>query len=159
MAVLQILGRIHNFKLGGVLKKIAPSGGRRTNCWGISCEKSRFYAKKILFLPILGGGGGGVPGAWIRLWILHRLPTTKEIRYEVETVWFNHRCEELILCLSNYFKENQVEKVCFWRHSGFWSDEYNQRVFLPDGVHLNNMHIYPKYYQSLRAAIVSLSKN
>jgi hypothetical protein len=59
VAVLQILGRIHNFKLGGVLKKIAPSGGRRTNCWGISCEKSRFYAKKILFLPILGGGGGG----------------------------------------------------------------------------------------------------
>ena len=31
---------------GGVLKKIAPSGGRRENCWGISCEKSRFYAKK-----------------------------------------------------------------------------------------------------------------
>jgi hypothetical protein len=67
--------------------------------------------------------------------------------------------DELILYLSNYFKENQVEKVCFWRHSGFWSEEYNQRVFLPDGVHLNNMHIYPKYYQSLRAAIVSLSKN
>ena len=30
----------------GALKKIAPSGGRRENCWGISCEKSRFYAKK-----------------------------------------------------------------------------------------------------------------
>ena len=29
---------------GGALKKIAPSGGRRENCWGISCEKSRFYA-------------------------------------------------------------------------------------------------------------------
>jgi hypothetical protein len=25
---------------GGVLKKIAPSGGRRENVWGISCEKS-----------------------------------------------------------------------------------------------------------------------
>ena len=36
-------GRIQDFKLGGVhLKKIAPSGGRRENCWGISCEKSRF---------------------------------------------------------------------------------------------------------------------
>ena len=23
---------------GGALKKIAPSGGRRENCWGISCE-------------------------------------------------------------------------------------------------------------------------
>ncbi len=42
-------------KLGGALKKIAPSGGRRENCWGISCEKSRFY--KIF--PILGGGAPG----------------------------------------------------------------------------------------------------
>ena len=24
-------------------------GGRRENCWGISCEKSRFYAKKSNF--------------------------------------------------------------------------------------------------------------
>ena len=30
----------------GALKKIGPSGGRRENIWGISCEKSRFYAKK-----------------------------------------------------------------------------------------------------------------
>ena len=43
-------GRIQDFKLGGgALKKIAPSGGRRENFWGISCEKSRFYAKKIIF--------------------------------------------------------------------------------------------------------------
>jgi hypothetical protein len=34
---------------GGALKKIAPIGGRRETFWGISCEKSRFYAKKILF--------------------------------------------------------------------------------------------------------------
>ena len=35
---------------GGVaLKKIAPSGGRREKFWGISCEKSRFYAKKSYF--------------------------------------------------------------------------------------------------------------
>ena len=32
---------------GGALKKIAPSGGRREKFWGISCEKSRFYAKKL----------------------------------------------------------------------------------------------------------------
>jgi hypothetical protein len=31
----------------GALKKNAPSGGRREKFWGISCEKSRFYAKKI----------------------------------------------------------------------------------------------------------------
>jgi hypothetical protein len=43
---------------GAALKKIAPSGGRRENCWGILCKKSRFYAKKSYFFPILGGGGG-----------------------------------------------------------------------------------------------------
>jgi hypothetical protein len=42
-------GRIQDFKLGGALKEIAPSGGRREKFWGISCEKSRFYAKKSYF--------------------------------------------------------------------------------------------------------------
>jgi hypothetical protein len=44
-------GRIQNLKLGGggALKKIAPSGGRRKYFWGISCEKSRFYAIKSYF--------------------------------------------------------------------------------------------------------------
>jgi hypothetical protein len=46
-------------------------GGAR-NFWDISCEKSRFYAKKIIFFSILGGGEGA-PGAappWIRPCIL-----------------------------------------------------------------------------------------
>jgi hypothetical protein len=43
-------GRIQDFKLGGGgLKKIAPNGERRKNFVGISCEKSRFYAKKSNF--------------------------------------------------------------------------------------------------------------
>ena len=43
-------GAVQYFKLGGgALKKIAPSGGRRENFGGISCEKSRFYAKKSNF--------------------------------------------------------------------------------------------------------------
>jgi hypothetical protein len=43
-------GRIQDFKLGGrALKKIAPSGGRHEHFWGISCEKSRFYAKNHIF--------------------------------------------------------------------------------------------------------------
>ena len=47
---------------GGAIKKIAPSGGRRENCGGISCGKSRFYAKKSYFFPFLGGGGAsGAP--------------------------------------------------------------------------------------------------
>ena len=46
---------------GGALKKTAPSGGRRENIWGVSCEKSRFYTN-FFFFPILGGGGGARAG-------------------------------------------------------------------------------------------------
>jgi hypothetical protein len=52
---IQRQGRIQDFKLGGggTLKK--NCGGRREHFWGISCEKSRFYAKKIIFFPIAEG--------------------------------------------------------------------------------------------------------
>ena len=40
---------------GGAVKKIAPSGG------SISCEKSRFYAKKSYFFQFWGGHALGVP--------------------------------------------------------------------------------------------------
>ena len=42
-------------KLGGrgALKKIAPSGGRRENVWGISCGKSQILRQKIIFFPFL----------------------------------------------------------------------------------------------------------
>ena len=39
---------------GGALKKIAPSGERPENVWGISCEKSRFYTKKSYFFQFWG---------------------------------------------------------------------------------------------------------
>jgi hypothetical protein len=42
-------GTDSGFQVRGALKKIAPSGGRREKFWGISCEKSRFYAKKSYF--------------------------------------------------------------------------------------------------------------
>ena len=49
-------GLIQDFKLGGAhLKKVAPSGGRREHFWGISCEKSRFYANKSYFSNFRGG--------------------------------------------------------------------------------------------------------
>ena len=60
---------------GGALKKIATSGGRRENFWGILCERSRFYAKKNhIYSNFRGGGGGGgcarvrapPPPPWIR---------------------------------------------------------------------------------------------
>ena len=43
----------------GALKKIALSGRRCENFWGISCEKSRFYTKKSYYFP-----------PWIRPWIV-----------------------------------------------------------------------------------------
>ena len=46
-------------------------GGRRENFWGISCEKSQSYAKKIIFSPILGGARAGCAPRWIRPWYLH----------------------------------------------------------------------------------------
>ena len=51
-----ITGADPGFQVRGAhLKKIAPSGRRCENCWGISCEKSRFYDKKIIFFPIAEG--------------------------------------------------------------------------------------------------------
>jgi hypothetical protein len=37
---------------GGGLKKIAPSGGRLEKFRGISCQKSRFYAKRSYFFQL-----------------------------------------------------------------------------------------------------------
>ena len=37
---------------GGALKKCAQSEGRREHFWGVSCEKSRFYAKKSYFFQL-----------------------------------------------------------------------------------------------------------
>jgi hypothetical protein len=52
-AVRTVPGADPRFQVrGGPLKKIAPSGGRREHFWGISCEKSRFYAKKSYFFQL-----------------------------------------------------------------------------------------------------------
>ena len=47
----ELQGRIQDLKLGGggALQKITQSGGRDEKILGISCEKSRFYAKKSYF--------------------------------------------------------------------------------------------------------------
>ena len=68
-----ISGADPGFQVRGVhLKKIAPSGGRHENFWGISCEKSRFYAKKKIFFPILGGAPhppGSAPEIYMSLFV------------------------------------------------------------------------------------------
>ena len=49
---------------GGVALRItAASGARHKHFLGISCEKSRFSHKKIIFFPILGGSGAPPPGS------------------------------------------------------------------------------------------------
>ena len=91
---------------GGALKKIAPSRGRRENFWDISCEKSRFYAKKSyfsnfrggarnfwgisceksrfyakknhIFTNFRGGARAGCPPPWIRPCYLHRYMTYRK---------------------------------------------------------------------------------
>ena len=46
-------------------KKLRRAEGRAKHFWGISWEKSRFYAKKSFFFPILGGRAQGAlpPGS------------------------------------------------------------------------------------------------
>ena len=80
---------------GGALKTFAPIGGRRENCWGISCEKSRFYAKKSYFFPILGGARPPPPGSAPKMFI-------------VCSIWKS-------TCRFNLF-ENAFKdfKVCLW---------------------------------------------
>ena len=49
-------GRIQDFKLGGgAVKKNHAERREAQHFWGISCEKSRFYDKKIIFFPIAEG--------------------------------------------------------------------------------------------------------
>ena len=53
-------GRMQDFKLGGgaYLQKLRRAEGGAKNVWGVSCEKSRFYAKKSYFFLFLGGSAG-----------------------------------------------------------------------------------------------------
>jgi hypothetical protein len=71
---------------------------------------------------------------------------------------FNDRVDTLNTFLRNYFKGDRVEGLQFWRHSGFWSPENQELVYTDDEVHLNELYGYTKYYNSVRAAVVSLLK-
>jgi hypothetical protein len=51
-------GRIQDFKSGGThLKKLRRTEGGAKMFGVFRVKKSRFYAKKIIFFQILGGGG------------------------------------------------------------------------------------------------------
>ena len=76
------------------------------------------------------------------LQILHRQLPRRRIRYPVDILWFNDRVDTLNTFLRNYFKEDRVEGVQFWRHSGFWSPENQKLVDTDDKVHLNEVYGY-----------------
>ena len=46
---------------GGALEKNAPSGGRRENCWGISCENHDFTPRNHIFSNFRGARAGCAP--------------------------------------------------------------------------------------------------
>ena len=62
----------------------------------------------------------------------------------VDIPWFSDRIDTLNTFLRNYFKEDRVEGVQFWRHSGFWSPENQELVYTDDEVHFNEVHAYTK---------------
>ena len=66
---------------GGALNKIALSGGRHEDVQGISCEKSRFYAKKSHFFQFQGGRAPGAPPPWIRPCIIHYFGTEHSLSF------------------------------------------------------------------------------
>jgi lysophospholipase L1-like esterase len=90
------------------------------------------------------------------LQILHRQWPRRRMRYPVDIPWFNDRVDTLNTFLRNYFKEDRVEGVEFWRHSGFRSPVNQELVYTDDGVHLNKVYGYPKYYNGALAEVVSL---
>jgi hypothetical protein len=57
----RIQGQIQDFKLGGALKKIAPSGGRLENFGVFRVKNHDFTQKKSYFFPILGERAPGAP--------------------------------------------------------------------------------------------------
>jgi hypothetical protein len=69
---------------GGALKKIAPSGGRCENFWGISCGKSRFYAKKSYFFSNFRRGAsppGSAPAILLNMMSLVRSLRSSSVDY------------------------------------------------------------------------------
>ena len=93
---------------GAHLKKIAPIGGRRENCWGISCEKSRFYAKKSFFSP------GSVPASYV---------------YSLRTRNYRRHCLGGVLTRIESWKKYQLINIIkqIRHHRGFFL--YFYRVF------------------------------
>lgn len=90
--------------------------------------------------------------------ILHRLPPKRPIKYEIDVYWINGRCDELNVYLDSYFKDDNMEDVMFWRHSGFWSPDSKAPTYIDDEVNLNNQDGYLTYYRNVRAAVVTVRK-
>ena len=86
-------------------------GGRREQFWGISCEKSRFYAKKTYFFPILGGGRAPgappPPGSAPELPINIQLQHVKKYYNFMWNQWQNLRCIYIYMKVWRYQRGNE----------------------------------------------------
>lgn len=91
--------------------------------------------------------------------ILHRKPPGKPGRFSVDVEWFNARVDVVNRLLNDRLGRDFGSGVRFWRHSGFWSQENKEIVYCEDGVHLIETYGYPKYYNSVRASVVSALKS
>jgi hypothetical protein len=69
----RIQGQIQDFKLGGALKKIAPSGGRLENFGVFRVKNHDFTQKKIIFFSNFRGARAGCAPhpPWIRPWNIY----------------------------------------------------------------------------------------
>ena len=79
----------------GALKKIASSGGRRENVWGISCEKSRFYDKKSYFFQLRREARKCLGYLYIFIYIFSnfrggRAPGAPPLDPPLECIWVAH---------------------------------------------------------------------
>jgi lysophospholipase L1-like esterase len=121
----------------------------------LSVEVQQVVDKLVDFVEILRGHG--VRRICVYQ-ILHRKAPKVPCRYAVDAVWFNSRVDLVNKMLNDRMGRDFLAGVRFWRHSGFWSRENQALVYCDDGVHLNEEHGYPKYYNSVRASIVSALK-
>ena len=87
-------GRIQDFKLGGeggTLKKNCAERREVQTFLDISCEKSRFYAKKSYFFPILGGARAGCapppPGSAPDKWLWRLIMRGIKIALIISSSW------------------------------------------------------------------------
>jgi hypothetical protein len=83
-------GRIQDFKLGGALKQIAPSGGRRENVWVFRVKNHDFTPKNHIFSDFRGvrppPPGSAPTNSTCRCWF-------SSVKWNASSMW---RCRKVL---------------------------------------------------------------